>query len=112
MFVPDDARRRKRLDKLSPSAWEVYESHCEHRSHRLRVSFTSREMIVAETGLSHSGVKNATTELRKKGWIREEKRGGRKLTHLLIGDFTPVDKRHLQAASNQSGQKADQTRTS
>jgi hypothetical protein len=102
-FIPDDAIRRKRRDRLTPAAWDVYEAHCIHRNHRLGVSRADRKTVAEDTALSASGVKNATAELRHKGWIREDEQGIR----LLVGDFNPVDKRHQQPTSNEAdGQPA------
>ncbi|HEX3558261.1 MAG TPA: hypothetical protein VHU19_03605 [Pyrinomonadaceae bacterium] len=63
-YVPDDAMQRRRRDKLTPAAWDVYVAHCRYRNHHRRVSRARREKIVAYTGLSSSGIKNATAELR------------------------------------------------
>lgn len=111
-YVPDDAMSRKRRDKLTPAAWDVYEAHCRFRNHRLRVSRASREKIVEFTGLSPSGVKNATRELKLKRWISEDARG----VHLLVGDFSPVNKgappvgASVEAGPPESRREGPQTR--
>lgn len=97
MFVPDDAKARRISDKLPPAAWLVYEAHCQRRHNKGRtrgLSFATKEEIATSEGLSLKTVWNATTLLRKKGWIKDEG----KAVRLLVGDFLPVDKKHLQPA--------------
>ena len=81
-------------DELTPAMWKVYFAHCRFRNHQRGVSRASREKIAAYTGLSSSGVKNATAKLRCKGWILVDDLG----VHLLVGDFSPVDKRRPTAS--------------
>lgn len=97
-FVPDDAMDARKRAKLTPAAWYVYEAHCRRRNHRTRRSRAGKQAIASDTGLSLSGVKNATAELRAKGWIREHHDG----LELLVGDFTPVDKGQPRPASNEA----------
>jgi hypothetical protein len=92
MFVPDDAKKRRAADELTPAAWYVYEAHCEARSHKTGLSRVTKERIAEREHLALKTVRNATTELKRKNWIAEEVGGVR----LLVGDFSPVDKRHSQ----------------
>lgn len=111
MYVPDDAKKRRHADGLTPAAWYVYESHCQARSNKTGLSRVTKEGIAEREGLALKTVYNAVTELKRKDWIREEKGGVRP----LVGDFSPVDKRHQQPslfrpqAVPESGKAAPQT---
>jgi hypothetical protein len=87
-FIPDDAMQRRR--ELTPAAWFVYEEFCRTRNHRLGLSEATRQEISEASGLAYRSVKNCLVELRHKSWIEEHESGVR----LLVGDFSPVDKRH------------------
>ena len=100
MFVPDDAKKRRIKDELTPAAWFVYEAHCErrynhrHKNKRLRgLSFATRQEIAEGEGIALKTVQNAYTELRRKGWIEELPDGS---VRPLVGDFSPVDKAKRQ----------------
>jgi hypothetical protein len=89
-FIPDDCFPLMREKKLSPNARLVFEAHCKHRRHKYRVSFATNEEIADFLGISLGSVRNATTELKKKEWIKQVAH----YTELLVGDFSPVDKKH------------------
>lgn len=102
-FVPDEAIKRRRRDKLSPAAWDVYVAHCMRRNHREGVSRAGKQKIAEDTGLSLSGVKNAMTELSHKGWARAAPNG----VELLVGDFSPVNKSSPRPASSQAAPRPE-----
>ena len=87
-FIPDGAGRR--LRDLSPNAGIVYVAHCEFRIHKFRVSFATEQEIAEAYAMPLGSVRNALTELKKKKWIRI----GSHYVELLVGDFSPVDRRH------------------
>lgn len=98
-FVPDDLLSAKRRDKLTPAAWDVYLAHCGYRNHQSGYSWATKERISREHVIPLGTVRNATTELRQKAWINETERGVR----LLVGDFSPVDKKHRPAPEQGGG---------
>ena len=89
-FIPDDATERER--ELTPNARIVYHAHCRFRKHEYRVSFATDEEIARRYGLSLGSVRNANTELKRKGWIDR----GDNFTRLIVGDFSPVDRKHSE----------------
>jgi hypothetical protein len=91
-FIPDDALRKRHKAGLTPAAWAVYEAHCMYRNHETGFSWGTKERIASEFDIALGTVRNATTELRQKGWIDETKTSVR----LLVGDFSPVDRRSQQ----------------
>jgi hypothetical protein len=102
MFVPDDAKKRRILDGLTSATWLVYEAHCyrrynhRHETERFRgLSFATNEEVAKIEGLALQTVRNAMVELRKKGWLRDEQVGVR----LLVGDFSPVDRRRGEGST-------------
>jgi hypothetical protein len=95
-YVPDNAMRRKR--QISRSAWDVYEQLCafgDADAGIVEARFVSNSRLVEETGLALGTVKNALTELRKKGWI-EERRGR---VFLLVGTFLNELRRRKKVSS-------------
>lgn len=83
-YVPDGVMRRKR--ELSHSAGDVYEQLCgfgDPNTGIVKASYATNPRLVKWTGLKLGTVKNARTELRKKGWIEE--RGG--YIFLRVGTF-------------------------
>jgi hypothetical protein len=89
-FIPDDVMPLMRERKLSPNARLVYEAHCKFRRHKYRVSFATTEEVAEYLGLPIGSVRNAVTELKAKGWIRQVTH----YTEMLVGDFSEVDKNH------------------
>jgi hypothetical protein len=87
-YIPKDAMRQKRLDKLTPAAWDLYGYYCEFRNHRTGYSFPSDELLFQEFGMPLGTIKNAQTELKTKKWLVHTEAG----FFLLVGDFSPVTK--------------------
>ena len=117
MFVPDDAKKRRIEDGLTPAAWLVYEGHCERRYNmrhevaRLRgLSWATKAEVAEMEGLALKTVKHAYTELRRKGWIEELPDGS---VRLLVGDFSPADltKEELKASRAAARKKHPETGT-
>jgi hypothetical protein len=91
-FIPDDAQPLMLQAKLSPNARMVFQAHCKFRRHKYRVSFATNEEVAVYLGISLGSVRNATTELKRKGWIAQVAH----YTEMLVGDFSEVDKNHPQ----------------
>ena len=89
-FIPDDVIPLMRERKLSPNARLVYEAHCKFRRHKYRASFATNQEIADYLGIPLGSVRNATTELTRKGWIGQVAH----YTEMLVGDFSEVDKNH------------------
>jgi hypothetical protein len=66
------------------------------RNHKTGLSPFDKEKIVEKEGMKLKTVLNALTLLREKGWIRDETVRGRTYIRALMGDFSPVDKKHAQ----------------
>jgi hypothetical protein len=94
MYVPDDAKQRRRLDRLTSAEWYVYEAHCERRMAKTGLSDATNAEIAEREHLALKTVQNAMSKLRKLGWLQVEEGGVR----LLVGDFHPVDKKHAKAS--------------
>lgn len=85
-FVPDDAMRQRRRDKLTPAAWELYGYYCAYRSKRTGYAFPSDQLLFEEFGIPLGTTQNARTELKNKDWLAQTADG----VFLLVGDFSPV----------------------
>ena len=98
-YSPDDARARRR--ELSRSAWDVYDQLCAFGDPNTGVvesRFAGNARLAEFTALKLGTVKNAMTELRKKGWVEE--REGRIL--LLVGTFLREVRRLKREAAQAS----------
>ena len=72
MFTPDDAKKRRKSDKVTSSEWYVYEAHCERRMKKTGLSDATNKWIAENENLTLKTVQNAMWRLQKLGWLRVE----------------------------------------
>lgn len=85
-FIPDDAEDR--FNELSPSAERFYIYLCKTRNHKMRVSFGKIDACAQKYEWKRATKFAVVKELTNKGWIKSDGYAW----HLLVGDFSPVDK--------------------
>ncbi len=84
--VPETALERRRADKLTHGAWDLYELYCKHRNRATGQCNPSLKLLAVELKRSYTHASDCKTELVEKGWIR---RLGRRDVEILVGEFAP-----------------------
>jgi hypothetical protein len=98
-YIPDGLAKRRRQDKISPNARDIFEVYCDHADQETGFAFPSIQTIAKELDMRLDHAKDYNAELIKEGWIVPQVLGNRQGYVLKAGYKTLSERRKEKAQS-------------